>query len=457
MQQTPTNLRDYAMIFFRRKWIFAITFLSCLVMGVLYVIFAPKVYQSASLISIQTEGMLNPLMDKMAVTTKYGERMRTMRARILSWPRVVNMVADLKMNSEIKTPLAFEKYIVELKEKVEISMFEQDLIKVAYEDKDPYLSKQVVDYLTNSFINESAEIKNEEAVKAIEFIRSQLDVYRNRLEASEKDLSQLKVKAEIDSIDNQKKQVQEQLAKQEKVVISEVKREQNPLIKQLNDHIADLEQQLSKLLIDSTENHPMVKELRREISKTKDKLIQEEEKSKTINVEEKSSSNPIYADLDYQLKSLELRRLSLIQRQADIKVKTSKYKLEGVSEGELASLDRDAKVNENLYTRLLSTLESARISQQLENVDKGTKFKIIDPARMPIKPSKPNPTKIMLLSIVMGLCLGFAGIHTAESMDHSLRNVEDAKAFFDKPLLGAISRIELDEDAAKQVNKMIRG
>ncbi|MDD5353578.1 MAG: GNVR domain-containing protein [bacterium] len=451
------NLRDYVMIFFRRKWIFIMLFLISVIWGFLYVIFAPKVYQASSLISIQSEGMLNPLMDKMAVTTKYGERLRTMRARILSWPRIVNMVADLKMNLAIKTPLDFENYVMGLRQKVEISMYEQDLIKISYEDKDPYLSKQVVDYLTNSFINESTEIKNEEAVKAIDFIRSQLDVYRTRLESSEKDLTQLKVKAEIESIDNQKQQVQEQLAKQEKVVISEVKREQNPLIKQLNDHIADLEQQLSKLLIDSTENHPMVKELRREIAKTRDKMAQEEEKSKTINVEEKSSANPIYADLDQQLKRLELRRLSLLQRQEDIKTKTSKYKLAGVSDSELAALDRDAKVNENLYTNLLSTLESARISQQLENVDKGTKFKIIDPARMPVKPYKPDIMKMMLISMVMGLSLGFAGIYTAESMDHSLRNVEDAKAFFKKPLLGAISKIELDEDAAKKVTRMIRG
>ncbi len=120
-------------------------------------------------------------------------------------------------------------------------------------------------------------------------------------------------------------------------------------------------------------------------------------------------------------------------------------------------MDRDAKVNEALYSSLLSKLESARISQQLENVDKGTKFKIIDPARMPVKPSKPDIFKSIMMTLLMGFGLGFAGIYTAEYMDHSIRNVEDAKAFFDKPLLGAISRIELDEDAAKQVNKAIRG
>ena len=457
MQQTPFNLRDYVMIFFRRKLIFSLLFLLCAVGGVIYVIFAPRAYQSSALIYIQREDILNPLLDKMAVSSQYNEQLRTISERMLSWPRLVNMADSLKLVTNVQTPLGFETYIVALRKKVDVSMYNQDLVMISYEDKDPYLAKQVVDYLTNSFIDDSVQIRSDEAVKAIDFIRSQLDVYRNRLESSEKDLGEMKIKAEIDNIESQKQLIQDQMVKQDKVIVSEVKREQNPLVKQLNEHIVDMEKELSKLLIDSTEQHPRVQELRKEIANTKTKLAAEMDKNKTISVEEKSATNPIYSDLEQQLKSLELRRNTLLQKQTEIKEKSRKYKLGAVSDAELSAMDRDAKVNEALYSSLLSKLESARISQQLEVVDKGTKFKIIDPARMPIKPSKPDIFKSIMMSLLMGLGLGFAGIYTAEYMDHSIRNVEDAKAFFDKPLLGAISRIELDEDAAKKVSKTIRG
>ncbi|MBI5555454.1 MAG: hypothetical protein HY920_06355, partial [Elusimicrobia bacterium] len=324
------------------------------------------------------------------------------------------------------------------------------------EDQDPYLAKQVVEYLTNNFIDETIQLKSEEAVKAIDFIREQLNVYRDRLEASEKDLGELKVKAEIDSIDKQKGLINDQLSRQDKVVISEVKKEQNPIIKQLNDHIANLEKELSRLLIDSTEQHPKVQELRKEIDKTRKKLAQEMEKTKSISVEEKSATNPIYADLDQRLKTLELKREELMQKQTDIKAKRGKYKLANISDAELSAMDRDAQVNEQLYTSLLSRMESARLSQQMENIDKGTRFKVIDPARMPLKPSKPNILKLLLMSIVLGLGLGLAGIYMLEYLDHSLRNIEDAKAFFTKPILGAISKISLEEDAAKDIKKIIR-
>jgi uncharacterized protein involved in exopolysaccharide biosynthesis len=379
-----------------------------------------------------------------------------MRERILSWPRLVSMVETVKMTGNIKTPLDFERYMIDLRKRINIEMYNQDLVRISFEDKDPYLAKQVVEYLTNNFIDETIQLKSEEAVKAIDFIREQLNVYRDRLEASEKDLGELKVKAEIESIDKQKGLIKDQLSRQDKVVVSEVKREQNPIIRQLNDHIANLEKELSRLLIDSTEQHPRVQELRKEITKTREKLTQEMEKTKSISVEEKSATNPIYAELDQKLKSMELKREELLQKQADIKAKRGKYKLSNVSDAELSAMDRDAQVNEQLYTSLLSKMESARISQQMENLDKGTRFKVIDPARMPLKPSKPDIFKSILLSIALGLGFGFAGIYLLEYLDHSLRNIEDAKSFFTKPILGAISRISLEEDATKDIKKIIR-
>ncbi|MDD5132019.1 MAG: GNVR domain-containing protein [bacterium] len=456
MESIQFTIRDYLMIFFRRKWIFIITLSVCLIGGMIYVLSAPKVYNSASIVYIQKADILNPLMDKMAVTSQYNETIKTMRERILSWPRLVSMTEAVRMTGTIKTPLDFEKYIIDLRKRINIEMFNQDLVRISFEDKDPYLAKQVVEYLTNNFIDETIQLKSEEAVKAIDFIREQLNVYRDRLEASEKDLGELKVKAEIESIDKQKGLIKDQLSRQDKVVVSEVKKEQNPVIKQLNEHIANLEKELSRLLIDSTEQHPRVQELRKEITKTREKLSQEMEKTKSISVEEKSATNPIYAELDQKLKGLELKREELLQKQAEIKAKRGKYKLANVSDAELTAMDRDAQVNEQLYTSLLSKMESARISQQMENLDKGTRFKVIDPARMPLKPSKPDIFKSILMSIILGLGLGFAGIYLLEYLDHSLRNIEDAKGFLAKPILGAISRISLEEDATKNVNRIIR-
>lgn len=455
--QLPMTIRDYLTIFFRRKTIFFSALGICLLGTAFYLLTTARVYQSYSLIYIQGTELLNPLLHDMAVTTKYSELLKTMKEQVLSWPRLVNMTEALKMAPHIKTPLEFEQYIIALKEKIAISMYGTEIIRISYEDQDPYLTKQVVDYLTQSFIDESVQLKTEEVIKAIDFIRQQLDVYRGRLESSEKDLGEMKIRSGLETVEKQRLLVKEQLSKHEKVVVSEIKKEQDPNVRELSAHLADLERQLSRWLIDSTEDHPTVKELRKQIKFTKEKLDIELGKNKSFNIEERAAINPIYADLEQKLKELELKRNELLQKAEEIKEKSKKYRLQTVSDQELAALDRDARVNEQLYSSLLSRLESARLSQQLEALDKGTKFKIIEPSRLPLQPVKPNVLKIIFLSLVLGLGSGFAGIYLLEQMDHSIRTVEEAKSIFTRPLLGAISKIELEEEQMKKVNKLARG
>lgn len=146
------TIRDYLTIFFRRKGIFFTVLLVCLIGSAFYLFTTARVYETHSLIFIQGSNVLNPLLKDMAVPATYGEVLKTMKEQILSWPRLINMTDSLKMATTIKTPLEFEQYIVALKEKIDISMYGPDIVRIGYEDQDPYLTKQVVDYLTTTFI-----------------------------------------------------------------------------------------------------------------------------------------------------------------------------------------------------------------------------------------------------------------------------------------------------------------
>ncbi|MBI5555459.1 MAG: hypothetical protein HY920_06380, partial [Elusimicrobia bacterium] len=133
MDQIQFTIRDYLMIFFRRKRIFITALFLCLIGGIIYAISAPKEYNSAAIIYIQKAEILNPLMDKMAVTSQYNETIKTMKERILSWPRLVNMADKVRMTGNIKTPLDFERYIIDLKRRINIEMFSQDLVRISFE------------------------------------------------------------------------------------------------------------------------------------------------------------------------------------------------------------------------------------------------------------------------------------------------------------------------------------
>jgi tyrosine-protein kinase Etk/Wzc len=85
---------------------------------------------------------------------------------------------------------------------------------------------------------------------------------------------------------------------------------------------------------------------------------------------------------------------------------------------ELLSLIRDVEVNAELYTSLLST------SQELRVVKAGTvgNVRVIDYAVTPTTPVKPNRSRIMLLSLLIG---GFVGVATAFAKKALRSGVED--------------------------------
>ena len=119
-------------------------------------------------------------------------------------------------------------------------------------------------------------------------------------------------------------------------------------------------------------------------------------------------------------------------------------------EQELARLTRNRQVNEEIYAMLLERLETARISKQLESSENKTKFKIVEPARLPLKPESPNKLKVNLLGLVLGGILGVGSIYFVEYTDHSFKNAEDLKSVFNLPVLGSISKIVTEQDLKRK-------
>jgi len=226
--------------------------------------------------------------------------------------------------------------------------------------------------------------------------------------------------------------------------------------------IADLEEKLKGLLVDSTEAHPLVKELRGKIAIVKKEL-------ETGNFEVKPSgaipNEPMYESLKQELDTMINKGSSPTtgplayaysntgagKGPQDPNATIYKLMLLDKIEGAQA---RDIKVNENIYNLLLQKLETAKITQRLEASKEGTRYNIIDPARLPLKPSKPNKVLIMFLGLFAGLCAGVGLVFGREFMDQSFIDIDDAKNTLTLPILGAISRLTTQEEIDR---KRIKG
>jgi polysaccharide biosynthesis transport protein len=115
-----------------------------------------------------------------------------------------------------------------------------------------------------------------------------------------------------------------------------------------------------------------------------------------------------------------------------------------------STLARDQDVNEGIYNMLLQKLETAKITQRLETSKQGTRYTIIDPPRLPLRPVKPSKPKVIILGFMLGAMSGAGLVFGREFMDHSFLDIDDAKSELDVPVLGAISRITTQEEVERE-------
>jgi capsular polysaccharide biosynthesis protein len=106
---------------------------------------------------------------------------------------------------------------------------------------------------------------------------------------------------------------------------------------------------------------------------------------------------------------------------------------------------RDVGVNESIYNSLLQRLETAKITQRLQSSKEGTKYTIIEEARIPVTPISPNKMLVAMMGFVLGLGLGVALLFIMEFLDTSFLDVQEAAAYLGTPLLGSISKINTVE------------
>ena len=203
------------------------------------------------------------------------------------------------------------------------------------------------------------------------------------------------------------------------------------------DQIKSLQEQLDQLLVDSTPEHPLVKSLKERIAKLTAEMNSDDSDVK-VKPEISSNQNMISYLLLKELQRDSGKDGSKPQADADTK---------GVSfDDTMQGLPLDAKVNEDIYGMLLRRLETARITQKLENFKEGTHFTVIDPPRLPLKPIKPDPMKFLFMGIFLGAGVGYGFIYLAQMLDTSYSNINEAKAHLKYPILGAISTIILEHE-----------
>ncbi len=98
------------------------------------------------------------------------------------------------------------------------------------------------------------------------------------------------------------------------------------------------------------------------------------------------------------------------------------------------------------------------MTQHVETTEQGVQFEMLEPARLPLKPFKPNRWRILLMGILAGIAVGGGIAFMVEMADHSFRGTEDARLNLPIRVIGVIpSIVTARERRTKRIRNFVFG
>ncbi len=396
---------DYLKLFFRRKWFLVWPTYAGLILGIAACFILPRTWESSAIILVEEEKIINPLIQNLAVSTSAGQRMESIRETILGWNSLVELTERLNLAKDIRDQAGYEALILNLRRNILVQMRSGNIIRIAYRgQKSPAETQLVAKNLMEILVQKNVQTQTKETDIAIKFITEQLAIYKRKIKEAE---------------------------------------------------VSKLQDELKNLLLDSTEAHPIVKELRYRIKLAEEQLNSGEFEIKVGDVAINDATRQAMQDELDKLINNEVSQQATTSKvpYTEQQANDALYKVM-LMDRLSSTMARDVDVNEKIYSMLLQKLETAKITQRLEASRAGTRYTIIDPPRLPLRPIKPNKAVVMLAGIFLGLGSGVGMIFLREFTDQSVLDIEDAKRSLDMTVLGAISKITTQEEMEKERAKI---
>jgi len=481
---------DYLDILKRRKWSLILPFLIITMVAGVVAVMLPSIYLSQATILIEEQEIPQDFV--MTTVTSYAEqRMQQLNQRIMSFSRLVEIIDRFSLYSELKDKKTTEEIVAKMKKDTSMMPVSAEIIDrrtgkpatatiaftLSYEGEVPAKVQQVANVITSFYLSENLQVRERQAQETSEFLESELDKIRTELAQLDSRIAGFKqqhlnelpemLPANVRSLDDMKRSLE--VAKERLSSLREREQYLGTSLVGIKPHIEDLDQkvttrnrldelkvQLVHLTKRFSEEYPDVKKTRAEIAELEQQL-EEEEANK--EVKKGSPDNPTYISVSSSLVNARAE-IALLQNQiAELNLSIAEYERRIAAtprvEEEYSALVMARNSTLLKYNDLMAKHMEARVAQGLEKEQKGERFTLIEPPRLPEKPFKPNRLAIMLIGVVLGIGAGVGWAALREFSDDAVRSAGHLAYATKFPVLAGIPEIHTPEDIARQRRKRI--
>jgi polysaccharide biosynthesis transport protein len=462
----------------------------------------PQRYQSSTLILVE-----QPTMPKAYVTPNVTDdlqaRMQSITQQILSRTRLLHIIEQYNLYTLPHSDRSPDDKVELMRRDINIELVRDDVshqitaFNVYFTSHDPHIAQQVTGELTNLFINENLEVRQQQSEDTTNFLENQLQAARESLAAQEEKIRvfkaqhpgelpgqlasnlqilsglQSQLQSEEDALNAAKQQhvYLQTLADQYRTLQAPAKSGDNNAVglPALDQELDKLKTQLADLSSRYTDRHPDVRKLKEQIAETekqREQLITSMKTKSADNASDQSglsaeTSDPTQAAMLLQVQSqLRSNQVEIVNREHSataLKTKIDDYQArlnqEPIREQQLADLTRGYDQSKANYDELLKKKNDSAMATSMELLQQGERFRIIDPPSFPLKPQFPNRLKFCGMGLGLGLALGLVVAGAFELLDPSMHDEKQLKKLLPPTIIAEIPTITNLSDEQAQTRR----
>lgn len=458
--------------------------------GLGYYFYVPKIYQSSTLLSYESRQINPAKMDPEEGKVKLDETLATLKQLVTSRDNLEKVITQFSLYQEARNRLPIEDVIEAMRKDISIVPAPKgDIFSVSYQGTDPHKVMKVANGLSSLFIEENLKYREERATETSKYTESELATSKKVLDEKEQQMRDYKLKNfnempeqrqsnlaqlqaliqqnqgvqnSIQELERTKVMAQEQMGMQQRLASLRVgEPSQNMAGRQPEsdaDRLARMQAYLEELQSKYTEKHPEIRRTKQVIAQLEGKVGKGQAKAAQGTTASTNSRAALAASLENQrlqaqLKQIDVNISQLREAQAAIPAQIAKYQrwIEAapVREAEWNGLTRDYSELRRHYDQLVAQNLQAQSAENLERNQKGSKFKIVDSARLPEKPFKPNFLQILLVAVAASLALSVGSVLAGDFIDTSFKDVGELEESIGVPVICAIPFIEKATEARR--------
>jgi len=318
------------------------------------------------------------------------------------------------------------------------------LVKLSFESHYPDLAARVANTLAEAFMAQSLEQKIEATRGATQFLATQMEEARSKLEAAETKHNKFLKENDILFVAADRVGDRQDLITQQLTLLSE------SLLKARADRIAK-ESLMHEALRGDVDSLPAVL-TSPYIAKLKEELVGLEgeyrklaqtfkaEYPRMLRIQQNAAEvrEQLRSEINRILDSLDAEYRSALRNERELQVSMDQQRNLARRLGDqmvqYSLLRRDVDTSRELYTALLTRLKETQISSALLT----SNIAIVDRAEIPLHPSKPRRSLNLLIACVVGLFGGVGLAFFFEYLDTNIKDAREIETVLGVPTIGLV-------------------